>query len=106
MKVNTLFLILKELLSHLKLGVSLLRDRHRCVVTCIELLAYSLKCLDSALNILQCVCCSRDDTQDNLALRDNGVYYNRAEDTIVLAQIDDKVSTLLVTALHIDGCYG
>ena len=48
----------------------------------------------------------RNDSQDDLALRDNGIDYDRAEDTVVLAQIDDKVGTLLVTTLHIYGRYG
>ena len=48
----------------------------------------------------------RNDSQDDLALRDNGIDHNRTEDTVVLAQIDNQVGTLLVTALHIYGGYG
>ena len=49
---------------------------------------------------------SRDNAKDNLALRNYGVDYDRAEEAVVLTKINDKVGTLLVTTLHIDRCYG
>ena len=50
--------------------------------------------------------CGGDHTQDDLALRDHRIDHDRAENTVVLAQIDDQVRRFGDTALHKDGGYG
>ena len=50
--------------------------------------------------------CRRDQAQDDFAFRDHRIDHYRAEEVVLLAQIDDQVGRFGDAAFHIDGSYG
>ena len=93
-------------LTHLESLVGADGNGQLGVVTALELLAHGLESFDRLLDILERMSRRGNDAQDDLALRDDGIDHDRAEDTVVLAQVDHQVGSLRHTALEEDGGHG